>query len=113
MTILKYFALRPPTLLEKGEASISYMRDNEVHDERKGTGLRTVYANVTLTGSKHKERKIASHDFIHEQGNDSYFGQVSSTAGVPGSTFNYERNRFLPHVARIDDAAQKVVPTHL
>lgn len=54
---------------------------------------------------------ISSNDFIQEQAKDSYFRQASSKLGLPGLTFNSERDGFLVRTAPSGGAVQKQVPS--
>lgn len=58
-----------------------------------------------------EKRPIPAQEFKNELENDSHWRQASSTVGIPGLTYRYDRNVFLTQVASIDGAVQKVAPT--
>lgn len=82
---------------------------DELKDKER-TVLHAVYAIWTWMETEHDKCAITAHNFIHKQAKDSNSCQESSTAGEPGSTFNYNRNGLPVRTAPMYWAVQKVVP---
>lgn len=78
------------------------MEDHDVLNDNEGIAIFEVYATATSTDRKHDKRPMIAREFVQEQAKDSYFPQASCTIGLPGSTFNHDRNAFLVCTASIN-----------
>lgn len=93
-----------------------YMQDYGELTDREGfeiPPIPLVHAIAALTYTKHYKRRITAQMFVQEQAKDSYCHQAWPTFGLPGWTFNYNRNGFLIYTAPMDRWVQKAVPTSL
>lgn len=93
-----YCAFLHPTL-PKNEAMVIYIyiyAKLQLVLGEKGFTLHRVYAISTATWGEDENSQITARVLIYEEAKDLYSGQVWSTAGYPGSTYNYDRNGFWP-----------------
>lgn len=96
---------------EKQEARFTCMQDDDAENEKRGVRLPEVDALAMATDGNDENRPITVHEIIDEQTNESYCRQASYAVGLPGSTYSFDKIRFLKQTAPNDGAVQKVAPT--
>lgn len=75
--------------------------------------LSAVHAIATSRDTKHDKLLVTAQKFIQGQVKYSYCRLASSTVGMPGWTFNYDRKEFSVRSPPIDEAVHKVVSKSL
>lgn len=94
----------PASTPGKGDAKDVYMQDYVVLNEKERIGIFEVYGLAISKDTENVRPLMAAMEFIHKHAKDLYRRQPSSTVGLLGSTFNYNRKRFLAPTALIDGA---------
>lgn len=69
--------------------------------------------NCDIEGHQTRQTPTTEQEFIHEHGTDSYCRQAVSRVGLPGMTFNSDRNGLMVCTAPIAGAVQKFIRTSL
>lgn len=79
--------------------------------DKKDVGIHEVYAIANETRGEEDIYSMIAQAIIYEKAKDSYFRQVSSAAGYPGSMYNYDRNGVVTRRASVDGVTQKAAGT--
>lgn len=89
------------------------MHDSDGNEDKGGTRLLQYAQSKNLAELKNNERQMSTHDFIVNHAKDSYCGQATSTIGVLGPAYHYDRYGLLWRVFPIEDAVQTDFPNSL
>lgn len=98
---------------EKEEARWMYMKENVKECDKQWVQVPEIYVFATAAENDEENRQISAQVFICEQANDWYCRLASSILGLPGSTWNYDRNRLLIRISPINGVVQEIILTSL